>query len=158
MEERDRLGKPGPQNNTEISSLPVKARKSHCYGWMRRAAILDPDFPSLSKRFSDSQHQHASSDIATTATILNDLWLLPLILCTMDYLVIVRPLNFSVTQRALIALFPSKCSDIIFCHKNKNSINQLHNERISNLLYKFLSSLCYLFSLALPGLSTTALL
>ena len=39
-----------PQNNTEISSPPVQPRKSHCYGWMRRAAILGAGFLSLSKK------------------------------------------------------------------------------------------------------------
>jgi hypothetical protein len=55
-------------------------------------------------------------------------------------------------------ILPSKGSDIILCHKNKDSIHQLHNERISNFLHKFLSSLFYLLSLALPDLSTTAYL
>ena len=52
-----------PHNNTEISSPPVKA--SHCYGWMRRAAILCPGFPSLS-HFTTLTELHISSHLHFT--------------------------------------------------------------------------------------------
>jgi hypothetical protein len=82
-----------------------------------------------------------------------------LLFCTMDHLVIERTSTQSFSVKATYDKCALPCKDgDIFCHKNKDSINQLHNEGISNLLYKFLSSLFYVLSLALADLSTTAYL